>query len=51
MEGAGAVKFRPPLGPVGGARNPAGPLGGDRGATGRTGVCSRVGDLAESLSL
>ena len=50
MEGDGAVKFRPPLGPVG-ARNPAGPLGGDLGATGRTGERSRGVDLAESRSL
>jgi hypothetical protein len=49
-EGEGAVKFRPPLGPVG-ARKPAGPLGGDLGATGRTGERSRGVDLAESLSL
>lgn len=49
-EGEGAVKFRPPLGPVG-ARKPAGPLGGDLWATGRTGERSRGVDLAESLSL
>lgn len=47
----GAVKFRPPLGPVG-ARRPAGPLGGDLGATGaRAGERSRGVDLAESRSL
>lgn len=49
-DGEGAVKLRPPLGPVG-ARKPAGPLGGDRGATERTGERSRGVDLAESLSL
>lgn len=45
----GAVKFRPPLGPVGGALKPAGPRGGDL-ATGRTGERSLGVDLAESLS-
>ena len=50
LEGEGALKFRPPLGPVG-ARKPAGPLGGDLGATGRIGERSRGVDLADSLSL
>lgn len=45
-DGVGTVKFRPPLGPVGGL-NVAGPLGGDLG---RTGDLSLGVDLAESLS-
>ena len=49
-EDTGAVKFRPPLGPVG-ARKPAGPRGGDLGAAGRTGERSRGVDFAASLSL
>jgi hypothetical protein len=49
MECTGAVKFLPPLGPVG-ALNPAGPRGGDR-ATDLTGERSRGVDLVESLSL
>lgn len=47
-ESAGAVKLRPPLGPVGGARKPAGPRGGDLGSVARTGERSlgRTGDLS-----
>jgi hypothetical protein len=37
VDGEGAVKLRPPLGPVGGALKPAGPRGGDLGAIGRAG--------------
>jgi hypothetical protein len=47
---AGAVKFRLPLGPIGGALNTAGPLGGDLGV-GRIGDRSLGVDLAESRSL
>lgn len=46
-DGTGAVKFRPPLGPVGGL-NVAGPLGGDLA---RTGDRSLGVDRAEPLSL
>lgn len=45
-EGTGAVKFRPPLGPVG-ALNPAGPRGGDL-ATARGGERSRAAGLTGS---
>ena len=46
-DGEGAVKFLPPLGPVGGLNVDAGPFGGDLG---RTGDRSLGVDLAESRS-
>jgi hypothetical protein len=49
VEWTGAVKFLPPLGPVG-ALKPAGPRGGDR-AIDLAGERSRGVDLVESLSL
>lgn len=49
-DGEGAVKFRPPLGPVGGALKLAGPRGGDLG-TGRGGDRSFGVDLVGSFSL
>lgn len=44
---AGAVKFRPALGPVGGGLKPAGPRGGDLGG-GRAGERSLGVDRADS---